>query len=119
MRFDIASRHETVLKDLRGAQICSLAPSPDGAQLAYLVTNPPTVQGPSALEVLPAAGGEPRVVFRVKAWGGGASRFSGLAWTPDNRYVLFVRPPPLARPNDLVLVLPRSTPSDEIPRPSR
>jgi len=41
--------------------------------------------------VKPLAGGEPRVVFRPKRWGNNAAAYNTLAWTPDQRYLLFVK----------------------------
>ena len=58
--------------------------SPDGRQLAFA--------GDRSLQVMPAAGGEPRVFHRLQD----TEKFisgtvdSGLAWTADGRYVLFV-----------------------------
>jgi len=42
--------------------------------------------------VMPAAGGESREVFHIDAWLDDYSRFAGLAWSPDQRYLLFVKP---------------------------
>jgi hypothetical protein len=39
---------------------------------------------------MPAEGGESREVFRGTPWLDG-SRYNTLAWTPDQRYLLFVR----------------------------
>ncbi len=61
-----------------------LAISPDGRQLAFAQFR--------ALNVMPAAGGEPRVCHRLqdtKIFALNDTRTS-LAWTPDGRYVLFV-----------------------------
>lgn len=87
MRFDIDSRRETELRrasEPGAGALHSLAVSPDGAQLAYLRGG----FNKALLEVMPAGGGEPREVFRYKRnW-----PRVGLAWTPDQRYLLFVRP---------------------------
>ena len=45
----------------------------------------------TAFEVMPAAGGAAREVFRADGWTGN-SRFGVLAWTPNQRHLLFVRP---------------------------
>jgi len=85
VRFDIEARRETELKT--SEQFMSLAVSPDGKQLAYLVQTP----GPASyLAVMPAEGGPSREVFRGSPWLDG-SRFNTLAWTPNQRYLLFVR----------------------------
>ena len=82
MSFDIETRRETELK--AGERFMAVAVSPDGKQLAYLVKTP----GPASyLAVVPASGGTPREVFRDSVDG---SRYT-LAWTPDQRYLLFVR----------------------------
>lgn len=39
---------------------------------------------------MPAGGGETRQVFRATPWSG-SSRFNTLAWSPDQRHLLFVR----------------------------
>ena len=86
MRFDLDSRRETELKaDNHG--FVSLTVSPDGKQLVYLVSVRPVA---SYLAMMPSAGGESREVFRGSPWMDG-SRFNTLAWTPDQRYLLFVR----------------------------
>jgi Tol biopolymer transport system component len=40
---------------------------------------------------MPAEGGEPREIYSHRPWLDG-SRFWGLAWTPDGRYLMFSRP---------------------------
>ena len=45
----------------------------------------------SSVGVIPTAGGEPREVFRGQPWLGN-SRYGTLAWTADQRYLLFTRP---------------------------
>ena len=94
MRFDIETRGETELK--KGEWFISVAVSPDGAQVAYLKSirerhgNAPPTTSPSVIEVMPAAGGQSREVFRASPWLSGA-RYNTLAWTPDQRLLLFVR----------------------------
>src|SRR5205085_9419142 len=92
MRFDIDSHRETELRKAvigQGsplfAEIVSVAISPDGMQLA-------TIRIFGVVEVMPAAGGEPREVFRpeVSELGTGSLR-QALAWTPDQRSLLWVR----------------------------
>ncbi len=82
VRFDIDSRHETVLKS--GGAFMSLALSPDGTQLA---SARPGREG-GLIEVMPAAGGETRQVFLAT----GGVGLNTLAWSPDQRYLVFVRP---------------------------
>lgn len=82
--FDIETRRETELKT--GEHFMTVAVSPDAKQLAYLVQT----DGPASyLAVMPATGGTSREVLRSSPWVDG-SRYT-LAWTPDQRYLLFVR----------------------------
>jgi Tol biopolymer transport system component len=92
VRFDIDSRRETRLTPVGSPaqnefrQPLSLAVSPDGAQVAYV--------GPASLVVAPAVGGEPREVVRLPGNSNARERAEGLglAWSPDQRYLFFVRP---------------------------
>jgi Tol biopolymer transport system component len=90
MRFDIAAQRETEVKHATAGQsFTSVAVSPDGAQLAYLVSDRAES---TSLVVMPAqTTGEPRELFRAVPWTGNV-RFGVLAWTPDGRNLLFVRP---------------------------
>ncbi|MBI2186910.1 MAG: PD40 domain-containing protein [Acidobacteria bacterium] len=94
MRFDIDSHREIELK--RNEWFISLAVSPDGMQLAYLKSlraslgNAPPGTSPSVVELMPAAGGQSREVFRAEPWLGGG-RYNALAWSPDQRFLLVVR----------------------------
>ncbi len=106
MRFDIDSRRETeVTSAPEGYFYTSLAISPDGAQLAYLLSTKvvPSAPGlPGVLDqlgVVPVGGGQPREVFRdgtvtiagkVLRMASSDERYNTLAWTPDQRYLLFV-----------------------------
>jgi Tol biopolymer transport system component len=103
IRFDIDSRRETEVKSApEGSYFTSLAISPDGAQLAYLLSTPvPSSLLPfrNQLGVVPVSGGQSRDVFlddTVKIAGkmlrmeGSDNRFNSVAWTPDQRYLLFV-----------------------------
>lgn len=76
-RFDIDTRKET---KLRTADLVSPAVSPDGTQVAYLQNG--------SIQILPAAGGEPRDVFRAP---GVTSYESTVVWMPDQRNLLFVQ----------------------------
>jgi Tol biopolymer transport system component len=89
MRFDIDRRRAVELTRTRadsggeGGQhlFKSLAVSPDGARLAY-------AHG-EWLSVIPAAGGEPRRIFRRALDDGYAFSRWELAWSADQRYLLF------------------------------
>jgi Tol biopolymer transport system component len=91
MRFDIETGRESELKSVSSSgsdisDIVSLAVSPDGLQLAMVLLG-------GIVEVMPAAGGQSREVFRPAA---NSEQFTGalrhaLAWTPDQRSLLWVQ----------------------------
>ncbi len=69
--------------------IYDLAISPDGRSLAFTVVNG---KEPKSIKVLPIAGGEARVIYRVaKEDPQGVPNFSGLEWSADGRELLFIR----------------------------
>jgi Tol biopolymer transport system component len=84
VRFDLDSKKETELK--KGGWFSSVVVSPDSKQLAYLVTD----QTVTHLMVMAAEGGESREVFRDSHWDG-TERFNSLSWTPDRKFLIFVR----------------------------
>ena len=57
-----------------------LSCSPDGKWLAFFI------KAGNELKIMPAAGGEPRELFRCKQ----GDHLSTLRWTPDGKYILFV-----------------------------
>jgi Tol biopolymer transport system component len=94
VRFEIDSRRATRLTPV-GARV-ALAVSPDGTQIAYLGTGRdwPGDSSLAALVVAPATGGEPRPVadFSGNSTMRERDEGLGLAWSPDQRYLFFVRP---------------------------
>ncbi len=70
----------------------SLAISPDGQRLVFTDGH--------ALKVMPAAGGEPRVLHRVQDTEGEAVDY-GFAWTADGRYILEMHIPDQSGPTEL------------------
>jgi Tol biopolymer transport system component len=87
VRFDLDSRRETILK--RGRFVSwAVAVSPDGAEVAYVVMNPSSSR--MEIEIMPAAGGEPRQVS-LGTSRSGDDPLGALAWTPDQGSLLFVR----------------------------
>jgi hypothetical protein len=87
MRFDIETRRESELKNIPCClgEFVSLAVSRDGLQLAMVLLG-------GIVEVIPAAGGQSREVFRPLSLEGGTGALrQGLAWTPDQRFLLWVR----------------------------
>jgi Tol biopolymer transport system component len=91
VRFDIAGSREIELK--RDEWFITLSISPDGRELAYLksIRNDAlrdARESPSVVEVMPAAGGPSREVFRAPHWLSGA-RYNTLAWMPDRQSLIF------------------------------
>jgi Tol biopolymer transport system component len=90
VRFDIDSRRETKLTPVGtgswGRRPLSLAVSPDGAQIAYIAGH--------SLAVAPAAGGESRELIHFTDGSSPRELMDGLglAWSPDQRYLFFVKP---------------------------
>ena len=70
------------------ALIHDLAVSPDGRQLAFTVTNG---REPKCIKIVPTAGGAAREIYRTSK-DDPIPGFSGLAWTPDGRELLCVKP---------------------------
>jgi len=60
-----------------------LALSPDGQQLAFMVS----CDNERSLQIAPSSGGDAREIAKVQAHG------RGLVWTPDGRYLLFLGKP--------------------------
>jgi Tol biopolymer transport system component len=96
VRVDLDSRHETKLTPVGNG--VSLAVSPDGTQVAYLLAANANLGG--SLVVAPATGGESREVLRfppAPPTGPGfvprrVEEGLGLAWSPDQRHLLFIGP---------------------------
>ena len=71
------------------ALVNDLALSPDGQNLAFTVLNG---KEPKSIKVIPAFGGEARVVYRITPGDPqGIPNFSGVEWTRDGKELLFVR----------------------------
>lgn len=68
----------------RGSGHLVLSCSPDGKWLAIM-----NMWTEGFLRIIPAAGGEPRELFRFK----GKNSPVGLRWTPDGKYILFEQKP--------------------------
>jgi Tol biopolymer transport system component len=72
-------------QDIYRGQANNLARSPDGRWLAFGVGG---FADAGVLMVVPAEGGAPRAVLRL---GDGEGRLSGIEWTADGRYLLFIK----------------------------
>lgn len=83
VRIDLASKRETEL----ARDAISVAVAPDGRQVAFLAEGAGGRE--SYIAVVPAEGGEPRVVFRESPWLDDGGRWNGLAWSPDGKMLLF------------------------------
>jgi Tol biopolymer transport system component len=75
------TNQEEVLYRLGAPRASVLAASPNGRELAFIIAG--GTDGSSVLMLMPAAGGEPRELFR------GQIDPSSLAWTPAGRHLLF------------------------------
>jgi Tol biopolymer transport system component len=87
MRVDIETRRESELKSVpwSTSDITSIAVSPDGLQLAMVLLG-------GIVELMPAAGGQSREIFRpVTPDGNTGPLRQSLAWTRDQRFLLWVR----------------------------
>jgi Tol biopolymer transport system component len=82
-RVDIGTQKEILLHGEPAAG--NLSVSPDGRWLAY-EGKPPLSRWP-ALVLLPATGGEPRVLDETP----GVATWTGISWTPDSKRILFPR----------------------------
>jgi len=85
VRLDIGSGRETELKK---GDIWSVTVSPDGKQVAFL-------DQAGVISVMPEAGGDAREVYRGAPWI--ANYMQPLAWTPDQRYLIFTHDEHLLR----------------------
>lgn len=65
----------------------NLAVSPNAQQLVFVWTDAKNVDRATKLMVLPAAGGEPRVIVRAQE----PAVISAPAWTPDSRHIMYAR----------------------------
>jgi Tol biopolymer transport system component len=86
-RFDVSSRTETRLT-LADRGVTAVAISSDGATLAYNASDSAT--NSTTVCVVPVAGG---VVRRLFSHDGVGPQRNQLAWTPDQRHLLFVVDP--------------------------
>jgi hypothetical protein len=113
VRVDLEQRQEIELK--KDEWFITLAVSPDGSQVAVLKSLDRTqnVDSPSAIDVVPTAGGPSREVFRAAVWLDG-SRYNALAWTPDQRFVMFPRGCAADCPNVIWRVPVAGGPAEEI-----
>jgi Tol biopolymer transport system component len=87
LTYDLATGQQ---RELYRATTHLLVPalSRDGKRLAFV-----TSEQHSALVVMPATGGTPREIFRAQNGASGVTANS-LAWTPDGRFIVFVRESP-------------------------
>ena len=88
-RIEVATGKRTILKRaVLHEHLAEINVSPDGRLVAYVRLNDLTSQ--SYLEVMPVEGGDSRVVFHTQDWTA-YSVTHGIAWTPDQRYLVFAR----------------------------
>ncbi|MEE9234377.1 MAG: hypothetical protein V3U28_02930 [Candidatus Acidoferrales bacterium] len=82
VRYDLETGRETVL---HREWIAGLSLSPSGSQLAFVKAS--DEKGRASLMLMPAEGGNPRELLSVPDEE--IPYFVGLAWTPDERYLLY------------------------------
>ena len=93
-RFDLDTRQTTILREAvpffpQDTAFSSPAVSRDGKQIAYVQSTFLKGKEPQGeIFVINAAGGEPRSVFRYPE--GQSNAFNALAWTSDDRHILFM-----------------------------
>ena len=94
-RFDLDTRQTTILREAvpffpQDTAFASPAVSRDGKQVADVqCTFQKGKNAQQEIFVINAAGGETRAVFRYPE--GDSVHFNGLAWTSDDRHILFTR----------------------------
>jgi len=91
VRFNIVTKQETVLK--RGVSINSISISPDGEKVAYVVSGVGPKEDGSRVEIMPASGGEARIVYHDSPWVT-SYNYNGIGWSADARSLLLVRSGP-------------------------
>lgn len=74
---------------VRAANAHNLAPSPDGRSLAFTYPSNEKDGTESTLVVRPLDGGAPRPIVTIRE--PDAFALDGVAWTPDGRYLIFVK----------------------------
>ena len=77
--------------DPENEKVTDLAISPDGNQLVYRITRYQKTGGATELMLVPTAGGTAREIYRDSVKNGQIARYNSLAWTADQRYILFMK----------------------------
>lgn len=85
-------REKDLYRAVEPSFVSHFALSPDGRRLVFHAGDRATAGVLDVLKVMPAEGGEARVLMRAPVpKGRNIARETGLAWTPDGAYVLFGR----------------------------
>ncbi len=84
VRFDLITGQEHIVRTVSppDEQLSNPAISPDGKWLAHVYDGERR-----SLEVMDSGGGEPRTIFTDAS----IQRYNSMEWTPDKRYLLFVK----------------------------
>jgi Tol biopolymer transport system component len=103
VRMDMETQGQKVLynSELRGENLNSFESSPDGEWLAFsdLVSAPGTDDVETVLMVLPAGGGEPRLLLRIAD----SKLLNVVGWTPNSREILYTQDSKLAANRSSIL----------------
>lgn len=87
--FEMETRQERKLATLNSHDITSFSSSPDGKYLSMVVLYQGEKGRPSALQVVNLQTGEKNELFK-NPWGD-PTKFFGLGWSADARYIYYVR----------------------------
>ena len=86
---DIKTKQEIKIASFDSPDITSFSASPDGQYLSMVVLYQQQKGRPSALQLLNLSSGEKRELFKTR-WGD-ATKFFGLGWSHDAKYIYYVR----------------------------
>jgi Tol biopolymer transport system component len=89
---DMEAKQETKIASFDSPDITSFSASPDGQYLSMVVLYQQQKGRPSALQLLNLSSGEKRELFKTP-WGD-ATKFFGLGWSHDAKYIYYVRSNP-------------------------
>ncbi|MBA4300025.1 MAG: hypothetical protein C0433_07990 [Cyclobacterium sp.] len=87
--YDLATGAIESIVTFDSPDITSFSASPDGKYLSAIVLYQGQAGRPSAIRIVSLSGGETHDLFKER-WGD-ATKFFGLGWSPDSRYIYYIR----------------------------